>query len=470
MATLRPVVEALGAWRERYYHFNALRQGTTWTHRLISTPVLEPTGANLPAVLVDLQHNRPDDWERVGELVQRIVPDVGVLETRTAGDQVEVVFADPWVPGYRPNLKNLGTGVEQLLLTIVVGVTQPAPSIVVVEEPETNLHPAAQRALLAQLREWSSDRLFIVSTHSSVFLDRAPTASTAFLVERVHGASTVRQLNREPSEALAALGVQLSDVLSADRLLLVEGEPDREILTVWFPWLLSDPRVEVAIGHGGDNARFAGMLANWLQAVDRQHRRRVLYLRDRDELSPEARARLEADPAVYVLQRRELENYLLDPHAVAAALLDRGLLSASQTEPGVIEQTLRVAADALLPVVVLKRVAGELASRRLIDRKLSAELVRQGPTLERLLAVVGPRLPSDQLTMELTERWMAVEQELRSVWEECWQELAPGSDVLTNLWRTHGRVFDKLHDGLAIARHSRPPAELEEILQRFIGD
>jgi predicted ATPase len=148
---------------------------------LQSTPALDPTGSNLPAVLINLQHNRPKAWDKVRELIETIVPDVGLLETRTEAEQVEVVFTDPTVPGYRPNLKNLGTGVEQLLLTIVVGVTQPAPSIVVIEEPETNLHPGAQRALLAQLREWASNRLFVLSTHSPVFLDRAPTASTVFL-------------------------------------------------------------------------------------------------------------------------------------------------------------------------------------------------------------------------------------------------------------------------------------------------
>lgn len=45
-----------------------------------------------------------------------------------------------------------------------------------------------------------------------------------------------------------------------------------------------------------------------------------MYLRDRDELSPEVLARLAKSPAVNVLGRRELENYLLDPDAVAAVI------------------------------------------------------------------------------------------------------------------------------------------------------
>ena len=38
-------------------------------------------------------------------------------------------------------------------MTIVMGVTQPGPSVVLMEKPETNLHARAQRALLGLLQE-----------------------------------------------------------------------------------------------------------------------------------------------------------------------------------------------------------------------------------------------------------------------------------------------------------------------------
>jgi hypothetical protein len=323
---LELIVQFLHAWRQRYYHFSALRQGTAPSYGLRSDEALTPTGENLPAVLLDLQHNRFETWESVRRLIEQIVPDVGRLETPTQAAQISVAFADPHVPGYRPNIKNLGTGVEQLLMTIVVGITQPAASIVVIEEPETNLHPGAQRALLTQLREWGSDRLFVLSTHSPVFLDRAPLASTVFLVERAQGVSTVRPLTDEPSEALTALGVRLSDVLSADRLLIVEGDTDREILTAWFPGLMADPRMEVILGHGGDLARFADFFSSWLQDIDRMDGRRMLYLRDRDEVPGAILRGLEASSAVHVLRRRELENYLLEPEAITEALEQRGVV------------------------------------------------------------------------------------------------------------------------------------------------
>jgi predicted ATPase len=145
---LAAFIDMWNEWREQYYHFQALRTGTNWSYRLSSQPVMAPTGENLPAVLVDLQHNRPEHWERVRQLIEQTVPEVGVLETPTREQEVHVAFRDPHVTGYRPNIKSLGTGVEQLLMTIVVGVTQSPPSVIVIEEPETNLHPGGQRALL----------------------------------------------------------------------------------------------------------------------------------------------------------------------------------------------------------------------------------------------------------------------------------------------------------------------------------
>jgi hypothetical protein len=328
--------------------------------------------------------------------------------------------------------------------------------------------PARNGRCLVCSREWASDRLFILSTHSQVFLDRAPTVGRLFLVRRDHGVSTVTPLTREPSEALAALGVRLSDVLSADRLLLVEGLSDREVLEAWFPHLLRDSRVEIIEALGGDNARFADVLEGWIQAADRLPGRRLLYLRDRDELPRQLLDRLEASRAVHVLQRRELENYLLDPDAIARVLTARG----RTVGPAEISTTLRQAADTLQSLVILKRVAWEQASVRLVDRTLVKELAREGPDLTRLQAAIAEQLPSDDLRDTLAKRWAAVEAEVTANWADRWRDLAPGEEVLGAIWRKYlGAGYNKRVDGLAIAQAmSEPPDELRTLLVRFLED
>jgi len=51
-----------------------------------------------------------------------------------------------------------------------------APAIVVIEEPETSLHPAAAAAIMEALRNASEDKQIIVSTHSPEILDMADAA------------------------------------------------------------------------------------------------------------------------------------------------------------------------------------------------------------------------------------------------------------------------------------------------------
>lgn len=137
------------------------------------------------------------------------------------------------------------------------------------------------------------------------------------LVARHEGASQARSLGSDALDALEELGVRLSDVLSADRLLLVEGPTDEALLRVWFPEELANQRVAVVNAVGGDNARYARHLRTWLAEADLLGDRRDLFLRDRDELSEADIKSLEAGGFVCVPLRREIENYLLDAAALA---------------------------------------------------------------------------------------------------------------------------------------------------------
>ena len=197
---------------------------------------LAPTGENLAAVLLDLLTNRPGIFQELRRLIAQIVPDIGQLEIRTSGSTMQVVFTGG---GIDLNLKDLGTGVEQLLMTLVVGLTEAAPFTLVIEEPETNLHHAAQRALLGLLKDWATDRQIIAVTHSPVLLDWSPAGERLWHVTKTHGISAVMPVRDDPSVLLDALGVRLSDVLSATRVLVLEGQSDADVLGVWFPEILA---------------------------------------------------------------------------------------------------------------------------------------------------------------------------------------------------------------------------------------
>ncbi|MCE3030291.1 AAA family ATPase [Streptomyces sp. CMSTAAHL-2] len=464
----------LTEWRRGYFHFRPLRESAGRKVQLAGvTPLLETNGENLATVLLHLYTNRPDVWQTLQEHVTSIVPDVGQLMVPVENTSVEVVFRDN-SSGVRHNLKDLGSGVEQLLMLLIVGLTESA-NVVVLEEPETGLHASAQRAILTLLQTWSADRLFMASTHSAALLDWHSPTTSVLAVSRKDGESVATPVTTERAALLQELGVRLSDVLSAERILIVEGPTDKEILDTWFPAVLNNPRVVIIRGGGGYNARHAGLFASWLDEADGLGQRRVLYIRDRDELSAEFLSKLEASENVYVLPCRELENLVLDERAIQTVInAERERLSMEAVTVEDIGTATRELADKLQQVVVLKQVMADLADPiRLVDNSLRSKLAKASADKDVLSAEVVARVPTaTTIEAKISSTWEQHAGEISSNWDSDWKKLAPGADVLQGLWLKYlNRGYGKSKDGLALAEAmEQPPQVLEELLDKFMQE
>jgi energy-coupling factor transporter ATP-binding protein EcfA2 len=145
-------------------------------------------------------------------------------------------------------------------MTLVLGLTQTA-NTVVMEEPETGLHPGAQRALLGLLQDWSEDRLIVVSTHSATMLDWSSPVTSVVSISRTGTDSTATLVTGDRAAVLSELGIRLSDVLSAERIRILDGPSDKDIFEIWFPNVIRDPHVAVVDGEGGYNAHHAELPA-----------------------------------------------------------------------------------------------------------------------------------------------------------------------------------------------------------------
>ncbi len=112
-------------------------------------------------------------------------------------------------------------------------------TLLLIEEPETGLHAAAQRALARSLAQWATFGLqLVVVTHAPAFVNAAapggiriarkdpdPDGGTRYrrYVVRAEGLEDVRE----------SLGLQPADVLLCRRFVVVEGESDRLVLDAW---------------------------------------------------------------------------------------------------------------------------------------------------------------------------------------------------------------------------------------------
>lgn len=119
-----------------------------------------------------------------------------------------------------------GDGIQHLLMIAYYLATAP-DSILLIEEPETHLHPGLQRNLMSVLRKKLTGQS-IVTTHSAAILD-AGLASCVFRIEHTGKCTSGArcQTSADLYKVLDDLDVRASDLLQANLVIWVEGPTDR---------------------------------------------------------------------------------------------------------------------------------------------------------------------------------------------------------------------------------------------------
>lgn len=109
-------------------------------------------------------------------------------------------------------------------------------SVLALEEPESHLHPQAQRALFHQISKIPGQRL--VSTHSAYFAGQADLANLRFF-SRDQGRSRVCQLDlsklsvTERRQLERMVIASRGDLVFSRALVLFEGETEEQALPIW---------------------------------------------------------------------------------------------------------------------------------------------------------------------------------------------------------------------------------------------
>ena len=134
---------------------------------------LRSNGSNAASVLRRIERESPDDWQTIRELLESIVPGTIGVDSKKHGDKLSLEFTQQWPESKKVRFKayNMSDGTLRALGLLTAVFQRPAPSVLVLEEPEATMHPGALGTILDLLRHANRFMQVVVTTHSPDILD-----------------------------------------------------------------------------------------------------------------------------------------------------------------------------------------------------------------------------------------------------------------------------------------------------------
>ncbi|MCL1468271.1 ATP-dependent nuclease [Argonema galeatum] len=315
---------------------------------------LKPDASNLAEVLNILQlRGTQKTFNLYNSYVSTIFPNIKEIAPKPKKSRVEIrVWSKEAADNDREDLSlplsACGTGIGQVLAILYVVITSPEPRTIIIDEPQSFLHPGAAKKLIEILKQFPQHQYFI-ATHSPQIVSAANPSTIMQLryKDNETKAESINSLNTVQMRSLLSdVGVSLSDVFGADNILWVEGATEE----LCFPMILEKVAKQplkgtkiVGIKNTGDlegkhaatifeiyrrlsggNTLFPPAIGFLLDSETKNDKQKEDLRRAANNLEKDVEQQTQV-PAkkeipVKFLARRMYENYLLHPKAIASVL------------------------------------------------------------------------------------------------------------------------------------------------------
>lgn len=328
----------LSYFGELIYVFKAERLNVG-SHRFGPHVILNSDASNLAEVLNVLQAN-PERFRKLCGYLADIFPNVTYLSVKPHPQSTDFVEILIWMTDPKTEREDLtiplskaGTGIGQVLAILYVVMTSDFSGCIIIDEPNSFLHPSAARKLMQILATYTQHQ-YIVATHG-VEIIKSVEPKTIHLVRWENDRTMIKEVNSEKLGDLklimSELGVKLSDVFGADSILWVEGTTEE----ICYPKIaqkigrtsIGETSI-VAVRSTGDfeSKRIPPELIleiyNKLSGGIALLPPAIAFIFDREGKSDEEQKDLRRRSAdqIHFLPRRCYENYLIHPRALMNVL------------------------------------------------------------------------------------------------------------------------------------------------------
>lgn len=301
---------------------------------------LSQDAINLAQVLHNLSNSNKTRFERFLGKVKTIFPEITDISTPVSpGRSNSHVEIKLWTFDRKTerddltvNLSQSGTGISQILAILYVVITSENPRIILIDEPQSFLHPGAVRKLFEILRTEFSQHQYIITTHSPTAISSADP-QTILLVKKDGFESRIEVIdtksNSDKRIFLEELGASLSDVFGADRVLWVEGDTEKNCFPIIIEKIVEKHLYGTTIAsikHTGDFNKKQSQLT--IEIYKRLTESNSLippalaFVFDRENRSQQdiedliRQGKKDGKDSIYFIGEMMFENYLLNPTAI----------------------------------------------------------------------------------------------------------------------------------------------------------
>jgi hypothetical protein len=322
--------------RTRIYFFKAERLNIG-DYQIGTENQLAPNASNLPGVLHYLLTTNPRRFERFNEYVNKIFPDIKQVTVPPIGPHTARIFIWPVDPksereDLAMQLSECGTGIGQILAILYVVLNSNYPGTILIDEPQSFLHPGAIRKLFGILKQDFPQHQYIIATHSPIVVSAA-NPETFILLSKIEAETRIRIINSSETKQLglylAEVGARLSDVFGAENILWVEGKTEELCFPLIYEKVVKKQLFDTAILAVRQTGDFEGKQSKTIfEVYQRLCQGKSLlppaigFIFDREGRTPQQQEDLirQSNGSICFLPRRMFENYLLNPKAVSSVM------------------------------------------------------------------------------------------------------------------------------------------------------
>ena len=181
----RQVMEALAGFRLYHFHDTGPSAPVKQTCDVEDNRVLREDAANLAAFLYRLKIREPDHFQNIEDMVRQVAPFFGAFRLEPSAlnpDKIRLEWEEQGSDSYF-NTSMLSDGTLRFICLATLLLQPDLPSLVLIDEPELGLHPAAINVLSALLQSAATRTQLIVATQSVTLINRL-TPDQVWVVDR----------------------------------------------------------------------------------------------------------------------------------------------------------------------------------------------------------------------------------------------------------------------------------------------